>query len=210
MFTLLVMYVGTRFLALIPLDELLLQSILGENICRHQPIDYDEEVTLSINDPRLIKEQATQNILAHWMPRFIVDSLIDLVLCDNMRTHTLMYKDPETIMAPLLANRLEKRYLMKPKPRDHQGQTNFFQFRHLVEEERHGEEIRDFITIPHECHTKDCHDKFEHHFKLSLQSCPFVIQEKINRSSKYPEQNLAQKYARKKCKHDTSLFFLVR
>ena len=83
MFTLLVMCVGTRFLALTPLDKLLLQSVLGKNIRVHQPFDYDKAVTLSINDPRPIKEQATQNVLAHWMPRFIVDSLIDLVLCDN-------------------------------------------------------------------------------------------------------------------------------
>ena len=102
MFTLLAMYIGTRFLSLVPLDELLLQSILGKNICRHQRFDYDERATLSINDPRPIKEQATQNVLADLMPRFIVDSLIDLVLCNNTRTHTLTYKNPETIMAPLL------------------------------------------------------------------------------------------------------------
>ena len=108
MFTLSVMYIGTRFLSLVPLDKLLLQSILGKNICRHQPFDYDEGVTLSISDPRPIKKQAAQNVLAHWMPRFIVDLLIDLVLCNNTRMHTLMYKDPETIMAPLLANHLEK------------------------------------------------------------------------------------------------------
>ena len=94
MFMLLVMYIGTRFLLLVPLDELLLQSILGKNVRRHQPFDYDEGATISINDPRPIKEQATQNVLAHSMPRFIVDLLIDLVLCDNTRTHTLTYKDP--------------------------------------------------------------------------------------------------------------------
>ena len=207
MFTLLVMYIGTRFLSLVPLDELLLQSILGRNIRRHQPFDYYEGVTLSINDPRPIKEQATQNVLAHWMPRFIVDLLIDLVLCDNTRMHTLTYKDPETIMAPLLANHLEKRYSLKPKPRDQLGQTNFFQFRHLVVEEYHSEEIRDFITIPHDSHTKDYHDKFEHHFKLSLQACHFIIRERIDRSCKYLEQNLTQKYARKKCKHNIFLSF---
>ena len=30
MFTLLAMYIGTRFLSLVPLDELLLQSVLGK------------------------------------------------------------------------------------------------------------------------------------------------------------------------------------
>ena len=161
MFTLLVMYIGTGFLSLVLLDKLLSQSILAKNIRGHQPFDYDEGATLSINDPRPHKEQATQNILAHWMPRFIVDSLIDLVLYNNTRMHRLMYKDPETIMAPLLANHLEKQYSLKPKPHDQLGQTNFFQFRHLVEEERNGEEICDFITIPHESHTKNYHDKFE-------------------------------------------------
>ena len=51
MFTLLFMYVGTRFLGLITLDELLLQSVLGKNIRRHQPFDYDESFNLSIDDP---------------------------------------------------------------------------------------------------------------------------------------------------------------
>ena len=42
MFTLLFMYVGTRFLGLITLDKLVLKSVLGKNIRRHQPFDYDE------------------------------------------------------------------------------------------------------------------------------------------------------------------------
>ena len=42
LFTLLFIYTGTRFLALISLDELLLQSVLGKNIRRHQLFDYDE------------------------------------------------------------------------------------------------------------------------------------------------------------------------
>ena len=51
LFTLLVMYIGIRFLSIVPLDEILLQSILGKNLRRHQPFDYDESIMLSINDP---------------------------------------------------------------------------------------------------------------------------------------------------------------
>ena len=88
MFTLLLMYVGTRFLSIISLDELMLQSILGKNIRRHQPFDYDDALALSINDPRSVKEQAIQNILAHWIPRFIIDSFVDLVMHESTRpTH---------------------------------------------------------------------------------------------------------------------------
>ena len=198
MLILLFMYVGTRFLLIISLDELMLQSILGKNIHRHQPFDYDDALALSMNDPRPVKEQAIQNVLAYWIPRFIVDSFIDLVIHESTRTHTLMYKDMDNIMAPLLTVHLEKQYLMKPKPRDHLGQTSFFPYRHLVEQEHHSEEVHDFIMIPHETHTKEYHDKFEHNFKLALQSCQFIIQERIHRSSKYPDQNLAQKCARKK------------
>ena len=50
MFTLLFIYLGTCFLGLIHLDELLLQSVLGKNLRRHQPFDYDEEFKLSAAD----------------------------------------------------------------------------------------------------------------------------------------------------------------
>ena len=96
MFTLLFMYVGTRFLGLITLDELVLQSVLGKNIRRHQPFDYDESYNLSIDDPRPVSEQAIQNVLAHWIPKFIVDSFNELVLSGTKHAHTITYKDPET------------------------------------------------------------------------------------------------------------------
>ena len=76
LFTLLVMYVGTRFLSIVPLDEILFESILGKNVRRHQPFDYDKSTTLSVNDPIPVKDQAVQNVLAHWIPRFIVDVLV--------------------------------------------------------------------------------------------------------------------------------------
>ena len=72
LFTLLFIYTGTRFLALISLDELLLQSVLAKNIRRHQLFDYDESFNLSVSDPRSIIDQSVQNVLSHWMPRFIV------------------------------------------------------------------------------------------------------------------------------------------
>ena len=92
MFTLLFMYLGTRFLGLIHLDELLLQSVLGENLRRHQPFYYDEEFKLSAaDDPRSLADQSTQNVLAHWIPRFIVDSFSELVLEHAKDTHTITY-----------------------------------------------------------------------------------------------------------------------
>ena len=127
-------------MSIIPLDEILLQSILGKNIRWHQPFDYDESTTLSVNDPRPVKDQAVQNVLAHWIPRFIVDALVDLVICGNAGMHTLTYKDPESILAPLLATHLEKQYSMKQKPWNHVGQMKFFHHGHLVKEERLGEE----------------------------------------------------------------------
>ena len=119
MFTLLIMCVGTRFLTLVPLDELLLQSLFGKNIRRHQPFDYDRDLTLSTDDPRPVKEQAIQNVLAHWVPRFLVDAMLDLVV-DNEGTtlnkgHTLTYKDPNSVISPLIASHLQKVYHMKPR-----------------------------------------------------------------------------------------------
>ena len=52
LFALLFMYAGTRFLSLINVDELLLQSVSGKNLRRHQLFDYDESFNLSIDDPR--------------------------------------------------------------------------------------------------------------------------------------------------------------
>ena len=98
-FTLLFMYVGTRFLGLISLDELLLQSVLEKNIRRHQPFDYDKSFNLSIDDPRTIPEQSTQNVLAHWLPRFIVDSYNELVIEGTKNAHTITYKNPEGVLS---------------------------------------------------------------------------------------------------------------
>ena len=194
-FTLLFMYVGTRFLGLINLDELLLQSVLGKNIRRHQPFDYDESFDLSIDDPQTIPEQSTQNVLAHWLPGFIVDSYNELVLEGTKNAHTITYKDPDSVLAPTLVKYLEDFYKQKPKPRDHFGQTSISEFKYMVEEKINGDDIRSYIAIPPIEHGKDYHEKFEQYFKLALHASPYVIQERIKHSSKYPDQNLAKEYA---------------
>ena len=71
------------------------------------------------------------------------------------------------------------------------------QYRQFIEQEsQYDEIIRDFIAIYKNPLDKEYQEKFENLFKLALQVSPFVIQERINRSSKYPEQNIAMKYAR--------------
>ena len=57
MFTLLFVYLGTRFFSIISLDELLLQSVLGKNLRRHQPFDHNEDFKLSSDDPQPISDQ---------------------------------------------------------------------------------------------------------------------------------------------------------
>ena len=189
------MYVGTRFLGLISLDELLLQSVLRKNIRHHQPFDYDESFNLSIHDPRTIPEQSTQNVLAHWLPRFIVDSYNELVLEGTKNAYTITYKDPEGVLAPTLVKHLEDFYKQEPKPGDRFGQTSISEFKYMAEEEINGN-IRSYIVIALIEHGKDYHEKFEQYFKLALHaSPPYVIQERIKRSSKYPDQNLAKEYA---------------
>ena len=77
------------------------------------------------------------------------------------------------------------------------GQNNFGQYRHLVEQEIQNDELRDFISISKQPLNKEYFDKFENHFKLALQASPVIIQERIEWSSKYPEQNMTMKYTRK-------------
>ena len=123
------------------------------------------------------------------MPRFIIDCYVELVLEGNKKMHTITDKNPDTI--------LENSSCMKPKQKDFYGQTRIGEFRHLIEEEKLGEEICDYLSIPPTDHSKEYHDEFKQHLNLALQASPHVIQERIQRASKYPEQNLARKYARK-------------
>ena len=118
-------------------------------------------------------------MLSHWIPRFIVDSYIELVLEGNKKAHTITYKDPGVILAPTLVSHLEGLYKIKPKQKDCYDQTKMSEFRHMIEEGKLGKEVRDYLSIPLIEHDKEYHDKFEHHFKLSLQASPHMIQECI-------------------------------
>ena len=77
-----IMYLG-HFLSILSLDEKFAQSLFGRNVCRHQPFDYCEDSTLAHNDPRDVKDQSIQNVLAHWIPKFIIDSMYELVTDNN-------------------------------------------------------------------------------------------------------------------------------
>ena len=202
--TLTLMYLG-RFFSLLSLDEIFTQSLSGKNIRKHQPFDYSSDSTLSIDDPRPVKEWSIQNVLAHWIPKFLIDSMNDLVTDESSETslrdskvHTLTYKDRNNIISPTIAAHLEWYYNMKLRPTDDHGQNNFGPYRHLVEQELQGDELRDFLSICKHPLNKEYHEKFKNHFKLALQRSPLIIQERIERASKYPEQNIAMKYARKR------------
>ena len=79
LFVLLVMYGELRFLSLISFEDLMLSAVLGKNLRRHQPFDLSDNFTKSVNDPRPIREQATANVIAYFMPKFIVESMLDLI-----------------------------------------------------------------------------------------------------------------------------------
>ena len=75
---LLTMYLG-KFFSFLSLDEIFTQSLFRKNIRKHQPLDYSTDTTLSADDPRPVKDQLIQNILAHWIPKFIINSMYDLL-----------------------------------------------------------------------------------------------------------------------------------
>ena len=98
------MYLG-RLFSILLLDEIFTQSVFGRNIRKHQPFDYSPDTTLSVEDPRLIKGQLVQNMIAHWAPKFIIDAMYDLVTDENenklgeSKIHTLTYKQPDSVIA---------------------------------------------------------------------------------------------------------------
>ena len=147
----------------------MLQSVLGKNLRRHQPFDHDEDFKLSSEDPRPISDQGVQNALAHWIPRFIVDSFHDLVLDGAKDTHTITYKDTGTVLAPTLARHMEEMYKLKSKPKDKHGQTLMSEFKYMVENEAPNDEgkSRAYLSIPQPDHKKEYWEKFEHHFMAS-------------------------------------------
>ena len=109
-------------------------------------------MSLSTHDPRPIKEQAVQNVIAHWIPKFIFDAMKDLITDEtgemslrDSKCHTLTYKDSNSVIAPTIASHLESYYSMKTRPVDDHGQNSFGQYRHLVEQEIQNDELRDFL-----------------------------------------------------------------
>ena len=108
LFVLLVMYGGFRFLSLVSCEELMLSAVLGKNIRRHQPFDFGSNFSKSVDDPRPLKEQATSNVMAYFIPKFIVGSMLDSIYDNDgnsfrhARVHTLTYKDPNAPIAPII------------------------------------------------------------------------------------------------------------
>ena len=105
---------GLRFLSLISFEDLMLSAVLGKNLRCHQPFDLSDNFTKSVNDPRPIKEQATANVIVYFMPKFIIESMLDLIKDSegnsrrHVRIHTLTYKEPNAPLAPLISNQLLK------------------------------------------------------------------------------------------------------
>ena len=201
LFVLLVMYGGLRFLSLVSCEELMLSAVLGKNICLHQLFDFGSNFSKSVNDPRPLKEQATSNVMAYFMPKFIVESMLDLIYDNDgnsfrhAKVHTLTYKDPNAPLAPIISRqllRLTPLFKKNPAP----DQYTFKHFFHLVEEEEtpHSDDVRHFINVPKITSPFEP-VKFENMFKLSLHACPFILKERLDHSSKYPKRSLASRYA---------------
>ena len=204
LFVLLVMYGGLRFLSLVSCEELMLSAVLGKNIRRHQPFDFGSDFSKSVDDPRPLKEQATSNVMAYFMPKFIVESMLDLIYDNDgnsfrhARVHTLTYKDPNAPIPPIISRQLLRLSpsLFKKNPSTAPDQYTFKHFFHLVEEEEtpHSDDVRHFINVQKIASPFEP-AKFENMFKLSLHACPFVLKERLDRSNKYPKRSLASKYA---------------
>ena len=204
LFVLLFMYGGLRFLSLISFEELMLSAVLGKNIRRHQPFDFSSTFSKSVDDPRPLKEQATSNVMAYFIPKFIVESMLNLVYDDegnslrHARIHTRTCKDQNAPITPLISRQLLKLSPLLKINQTAKDHYTFKHFYHLIEEEEaapsRSDEIRHFINVPK---VQSPHDqvKFENMFKLSLHACPFVLKERLERSSKYPKGSLASRYA---------------
>ena len=130
-----------RFLSILSLNEIFAQSLFGHNLRRHQPFDYCEDSTLANDDPRDVKDLSIQNVLAHWIPKFIIGSMYELVTDDNgqklgeSNIHTLTCKQPDNVIAPTIARHLENYHHIKSRPTDDHGQNTFAQYRHFIEQE---------------------------------------------------------------------------
>ena len=175
----------------------MLQSVVGKNLRRHQPFDHDEDFKLSSEDQRPISDQGVQNALAHWIPRFIIDSFHDLVLDGAKDTHTITYKDTGTVLAPTLVRHMEETYKLKSKQKDKHGQTLMSEFKYVVENEAPNDEgkSRAYLSIPNPIIKKSIGKNSNTTSWLALHGSQYVICERMSRASKYPDQNLAKKYA---------------
>ena len=165
--TLLMMYLGGRFFSLLSLDEIFVQSLFGKNIRKHQPFDYSADLSLSTHGPRPIREQAVQNVIAHWIPKVIVDAMQDFITDKTgeislrySKCHTLTYKDSNSVITPTIASHLESYYSMKTRPVCDHGQNSFGQYRHLIEQEIQNDELHDILSISKHPLSKEYHDIF--------------------------------------------------
>ena len=61
---LLLMHLG-KFLNIVPLNEVLAQSVFGKNLRQIQPFDYGLDETLAADNQKDLKDQSMQNIIAH-------------------------------------------------------------------------------------------------------------------------------------------------
>ena len=127
------MHLG-KFLNIVPLNEVLAQSVFGKNLWQIQPFDYGPDETLAADNQKDLKDQSMQNIIAHFAPKFILDAMNDLVtdengikLCES-KVHTLTYNKDEVI-APTLARHLEMYHGIKPRQTDDLGQNTFGQYK---------------------------------------------------------------------------------
>ena len=134
LFVLLVMYGGLRFLSLVSCEELMLSAILGKNIHHHQPFDFGSNFSKSVDDPRSLKEQATSNVMAYFIPKFIVGSMLDLIYDNDgnsfrhARVHTLTYKDPNAPIAPIISRQLLR---LSPLFKKNPAALDQYTFKHI-------------------------------------------------------------------------------
>ena len=184
------MYLG-RFFSLLSLDEIFTQSLFGKNIRKIDHLTTRVITHYQLTTPDLSKNSRPKTYSHIGFQKFLINSMYDLVTDESGETslrdskvHTLTHKDPNNIISPTIAALLEWYYNMKPRPTDDNEQNNFGQYKHLVEQEMQGDELRDFLSICKHPLNKEYHEKFENHFKLALQTSPLIIQERIERASK--------------------------
>ena len=131
------------------------------------------------------------------MQDLITDETGEMSLRDS-KCHMLTCNDSNSVVAPTIASHLGSYYSMKTRPVDDHGQNSFGKYRHIVEQEILDDELCDFLNISKHPINKKYHNRFEHHFKLALPASSYIIQERVDRASKYPKQNLVRKYFQKK------------